>query len=752
LDSYADHFGTTFGAAPTGSAARKDANLLRETDPKREECEVLGDLIFAQSDLRYIIDHVSLGKAAGCDGLTAEAFKYGADIIIGPLSQLFQLFAKLQCVPTEWRKALIATAYKKKGAVADIANYRPIALTCVCRRLYERLVQGKLEEATKLMDDFQGGFRAQRSTHHQIFFMDQVLKRSPNAISMLMDLKAAYDLVDRDILWTELHQHFQVPLQIVKILRSLFDCNFSTLVLQGSHSKEVQHARGLLQGSSLSPILFNLFIDSLLRRMRQHPKVQTCGLLSNCLFFADDANLHAMTKAEAQAILATCEQWSDEYGMRFAPTKCFVLCSRRVTLRLYGVALPQVPSTKYLGVHFSAEGIDWPTTINELTKKARGTVAMLTRLGFNGTGWPPRSCINVFKTFIRPLWEYVLQLGILPSKYLRRLQCAQNFALRSMFTAARCTSSGALHRLTLIETVALRNEILTAKFAEKLHNSCDSRIPAVMLWRRLHERGLDALALDGTRTWDLVTKIDHAVRKPVPATSWVATSLKAAKRKQLLLHDLDNLSLGREAVSSAIRVDSDLRPHMALWTGVLADRKIRRNIFNWRLGNVCRHQRCKKCNDGTELSRKHGLECSGALRLLEAKYARAFDPALDIPALDQVLNRYARCAPHSRFYEEMSSVVSRVMSQCLKMRQKDNGHWEDPDAVALAPPAGPLVLNVQVDNAPGAPPPAGAPAPRVVRPPRPRARRQLARPNPVGRPRRQPRPPVGLPEDRGNGG
>jgi hypothetical protein len=752
LDSYADHFGTTFGADPTGSAARKDANLLRETDPRREECEVNVDLFFTPSDLRYIIGNVSLGKAAGCDGLMAEAFKYGVDIIIGPLSQLFQLFAKLQCVPTEWRQALIVLAYKKKGSLADVANYRPIALTCVCRRLYERLVQGKLSEATKLLDDFQGGFRAQRSTHQQIFVMDQVLKNSPNAISMLMDLKAAYDLVDRDILWTDLHHHFQVPLQIIKILRSLFDCNFSKLVLQGSFSKRVDHARGLLQGSSLSPILFNMFIDSLLRRMRRHPKVQTCGLLSNCLFFADDANLHAMTKAEAQAILVTCEEWSDEYGMRFAPTKCFVLCSRRVTLKLYGVALPRVTVTKYLGVFFSAKGIDWPTTINELAKKARGIVGMMVRLGFNGTGWPPRSCVNVFKTFIRPLWEYVLQLGILPRKYLQRLQCVQNYALRTMFTAARCTSSGALHRLTLIETVALRNEILTAKFAEKLHNSCDSRIPAVMLWRRLHERDRNALKLDGSRTWDLITKNDHLLHAAVPRESWVKTSLTTKKRDKLRYDDLENLTLGRVRVANAIEVDKDLWLPKIMKSGVLSDRKIRRNIFNWRLGNVCRHQLCKKCNDGTELSRKHGLECSGALRLLEEKYAADFDLARDIPALDQVLNVYLFRTPHPLYYAEMSSVVSRVMSQCLKMRQKDNGFWEDPEAAALAPPAGPVVLNVQVDNAPGAPRPGGALAPRIVRPPRPRARRQPAFSNPVGRPRRQPLPLPARQEEQGDGG
>lgn len=751
LDSYADHFGTTFGAAPAGSAAQKDPNLLRETDPTREDCEVLGDLIFAPSDLRYIIDGVALGKAAGCDGIMAEAFKYGVDQIVGLLAQLFQLFAKLQCVPTEWRKAMIALAYKKKGAVADIVNYRPIALTCVCRRMYERLVQGKLREAIKLLDDFQGGFRAQRSTHHQIFFMDQILKHSPNAISMLMDLKAAYDLVDRDILWTDLHHHFKVPLQIVKILRSLFDCNFSVLMLQGSFSKEVQHARGLLQGSSLSPILFNMFIDSLLRRLRQHPKVQTCGLLSNNLFFADDANLHAMTSAEAQDILDTCEEWSDAYGMRFAPAKCFVLCSRRVTLKLYGVVLPRVASTKYLGVYFDASGIDWAQTINEAARKARGMTAMLARLGMNATGWAPRSCVIAFKSFLRPLWEYVLHLGVLPQKYLVRLQGVQNFALRSMFTAARCTSSGALHRLTLVETVRLRNEILSAKFGERLHNSCDSRIPAVMLWRRMHERGLDPLTLHGTRTWGLVKKIDHVVARAVPAPSWEKSSLTKRRRETLRYHDLENLTLGRENVSKAICVDPWLWLHKIMMPGVLADRKIRRNIFAWRLGGVCRHQRCKKCNDGTELSRKHGLECSGAIRLLEEKYARDFDPAADTTALDQVLNLYCFRTPHPRYYEDMNAVIVRIMSQCLKMRQKDNGFWEDPDAVALAPPAGPLVLNVQVVHAP--PHPA---APHAVGPPRHsiarvRARRQPAVSNPVGRPRTR---PLLTPrqETRGNGG
>jgi Reverse transcriptase (RNA-dependent DNA polymerase) len=107
-------------------------------------------------------------------------------------------------------------------------------------------------------------------------------------------------------------------------LRALFDNNRSTLLINGRSSQPVAYLRGLLQGSSLSPLLFNLFINSMLVRIKRHPMV-TGSLPTNCLAFADDVVLFSLTHHGMQALLDCCQNWAEAVGMKFAPEKCVVL-------------------------------------------------------------------------------------------------------------------------------------------------------------------------------------------------------------------------------------------------------------------------------------------------------------------------------------------------------------------------------------------------------------------------------------------
>ena len=58
-----------------------------------------------------------------------------------------------------------------------------------------------------------------------------------------MDLRAAYDTVDRRILWTYLAKDFGIPLNLIKILRVFFDYNSSYLVVGDERSIPIENLR-----------------------------------------------------------------------------------------------------------------------------------------------------------------------------------------------------------------------------------------------------------------------------------------------------------------------------------------------------------------------------------------------------------------------------------------------------------------------------------------------------------------------------
>lgn len=357
INEHADHFKQTFGGQPEG----------REVTNLTQDAQNYTPLTITEDMVAAALRTTKPGKAAGIDGLMAELFKIKGNSMLVAMKALFQKCSDHAQTPSTWKQALIVPIFKKKGSDKEVKNYRPIALTCIARRIYERIIKTELLEAEKKLSDFQGGFRPRRQTLDQVFCLHEIIRRHEEVVVAFLDLKAAYDLVDRRILWTRMEMEYQVEKSTICRLRELFDHNESILVIDGLKSDPIDNKRGLLQGSSLSPLLFNFFIDSLFQEITAAPgirKMVTAGTATNVLAFADDTSLHTSNVADMKKLLKICENWSMRMGMRFSPTKCFIINKGTKTwedmatgrLELYDTALPRVYQADYLGIPFNSNG------------------------------------------------------------------------------------------------------------------------------------------------------------------------------------------------------------------------------------------------------------------------------------------------------------------------------------------------------------------------------------------------------------
>ncbi|ORY42506.1 hypothetical protein BCR33DRAFT_822536 [Rhizoclosmatium globosum] len=111
---------------------------------------------------------------------------------------------------------------------------------------------------------------------------------------------------------------------------------------------------------------------------------------------ADDSSILVRDPVVAQQQLDFCEAWSIRHGFRFSPSKCNVVAPFPVQLTLYGEALPQVDSAKYLGVFMTAKGIDWELSNEHRVDKALKTASWLGRVGANHSGDCPISSISKY--------------------------------------------------------------------------------------------------------------------------------------------------------------------------------------------------------------------------------------------------------------------------------------------------------------------------------------------------------------------
>ena len=83
-------------------------------------------------------------------------------------------------VPDDWRPANVAQIFKKGGGGGyDVANYRPVSLTCICCKTLEHIIVSNINKHLALesiLADYQHDFRSQRSCEPQLvkFFHDLV--------------------------------------------------------------------------------------------------------------------------------------------------------------------------------------------------------------------------------------------------------------------------------------------------------------------------------------------------------------------------------------------------------------------------------------------------------------------------------------------------------------------------------------------------------------------------------------------------
>jgi hypothetical protein len=115
------------------------------------------------------------------------------------LTIIFQKSPQTGCIPTDWKHANVAPAYKK-GEKYNATNYRPISLTCISCKIMEHVITKHILnhlESNSLLYDLQHGFRHSRSCEAQLLsFVQELAANSDKNIQtdlIIMDFAKAFD-------------------------------------------------------------------------------------------------------------------------------------------------------------------------------------------------------------------------------------------------------------------------------------------------------------------------------------------------------------------------------------------------------------------------------------------------------------------------------------------------------------------------------------------------------------------------------
>ena len=159
------------------------------------------DLTIDRNRVLKLLKEIKMNKASGPDGISAPVLKEIADVVAGPLCNIFNQSLKFGTVPDNWRHANITPIYKK-GDRSKPENYRPISLTCIASKVMEHIVTShimKFVEGNNLLYPKQHGFRAKLSCETQLVeLVTDIFKEHDNGKEVdecLLDFSKAFDNV-----------------------------------------------------------------------------------------------------------------------------------------------------------------------------------------------------------------------------------------------------------------------------------------------------------------------------------------------------------------------------------------------------------------------------------------------------------------------------------------------------------------------------------------------------------------------------
>ena len=143
----------------------------------------------------------------------------------------------------------------------------------------------------------------------------------------------AFDCVDHNKL-LKIVKEMGIPDHLSCLLRNLHVCQEATVRTGHGRTDWFQIGKGVCQGCILSPCLFNLYAEYIMRNIaleEARAEIKISGRNINNLRYADDTTLMAESEEELESLLRTVKEESEKVGLKLNIQKTKIMASGPIT-------------------------------------------------------------------------------------------------------------------------------------------------------------------------------------------------------------------------------------------------------------------------------------------------------------------------------------------------------------------------------------------------------------------------------------
>ena len=211
--------------------------------------------------IEKILKNLSSSRSTGIDELDNFSVKLAAEYIAQPVHHIVSLSIMQNRFPTNWKFSKVLPLHKKLDPL-DRKNYHPVAILSPLSKVLEKIVYEQIYDyfsSHQLFHPSLHGYHKHRSTQTALL---QMYDRWVRAVSdgqlsgvVLLDLSAAFDLVDPDLLLQKL-KVYGFDDDILLWVESYLTDRFQAVWIDHAMSDFLESKVGVPQGSNLGPLFF----------------------------------------------------------------------------------------------------------------------------------------------------------------------------------------------------------------------------------------------------------------------------------------------------------------------------------------------------------------------------------------------------------------------------------------------------------------------------------------------------------------
>ena len=328
-DLFFNKFKDLYNAKDHDTQAMECINM--ELTTRIRHCHNKLSHIVSVNTIRRLTRKLKGNKIDGLYGLNSNSIIYGSQRLFVYLAIYFS--ALLSHGHTS-EMLLLGTMcpIPKSNVLNNSDKYRAIALCSSIAKLFDLLVIDT-QRLSLESDPLQFGFKSERSTTLCTLMLtgvaDKFVKEGSSVYTVLLDMSKAFDRVNYCKLFEILLQKNMDPLFIRCLLFSYLNQRLR-VKWDDTFSPYFNVTCGVKQGGVLSPLLFCIYVDELIHRLRN----STCGCymgphFTGALCYADDMVLMSPSVTGLKHMLKVCERFAQDYGLFFNASKTQFIVFRK---------------------------------------------------------------------------------------------------------------------------------------------------------------------------------------------------------------------------------------------------------------------------------------------------------------------------------------------------------------------------------------------------------------------------------------